>query len=102
MTKCQGIKLCRSFLGYSIFPFDWSDFIKEEKGIHNCISKIREKCNNNYSLEFLRMEEGKPKGTEEMRHMSLVFPFYIHLHLAAWIKLPDLWINMFICSVITV
>jgi len=41
------------------------------------------------------MEEGKPKGTEEVQHMSIVFAFYIHLHLAAWIKLPDLRINMF-------
>lgn len=60
--------------------------------VHNCISKITEKCSSNYHLEFL-MEKGKPKGIEEIQHMSLVFPFYIHLYLAAWIKLPDLRIN---------
>lgn len=56
--------------------------------IHNCTSKITEK-HSNYHLEFT-MEKGKPKAIEEIQHMSLVFPFYIHLYLAAWIKLPDL------------
>lgn len=55
--ECQRAKLCHSFLGNSIFPFDWSNFIKEEKGIHKCIGKITEKCNNNYSLVFLRMKK---------------------------------------------
>lgn len=94
LTECQGIKLCCSFLGSSIFPFDCGYFIKEKKGIYHCISKITEKCSNSYCLEFLRMEKGKPKGTEEIQHMSLLFRFYIHLHLAAWIRLPDLWINI--------
>lgn len=40
------------------------------------------------------MEKGKPKGTEEIQHMPLVFPVYFNLHLAAWIKLSDLWINI--------
>lgn len=40
------------------------------------------------------MEKDTPKGTEEIQHMSLAFPFYIHIHLAAWIKLPALGINM--------
>lgn len=56
LTECQRTKLCCSFLGNSIFPPDWSLYIKEEKAIYNCISKITEKYNNNYSLVFLRIK----------------------------------------------
>lgn len=45
------------------------------------------------------MQEGKPKGTDEMWHMLLVFPFYIHLHPAAWIELRNLKIKLSACSV---
>lgn len=55
--ECQGFKLCCSFPGNTRFPFDWSDFMKEEKGIYNCISKRTEKLNNKYSLEFLKIEK---------------------------------------------